>query len=212
MRLVDEVKDAKPSYIIITGDGRRELSVLKGLAKVYNGNEIVLYFPFLPIPRKTGKSALDSLKLIPDYYGINSIIFITDGDSFSHSAEEEIQYHLKSIGIQVKSLSFVYDALKIKCKFGNHSIKLYCIISGPAIFIEEEIVKLLNLKLDSNIDISGERNSGWKKNIKREVDQTLKKNKKRLASLIYETDKKSLEITFPNICAVLKEIEEENLH
>ena len=209
MRLVDELKDIKPHYIIITGDGRRELRVVRGLSKVYNGNDIVLYFPFIPLPRKTGKSALDSVKIIPSNYGINSIIFIVDGDSFVHSANDEILEYIKGIGIEVENLSFIQSALKIKCKFGSHNILLYCIVSGPTTFIEEEIVKLLNIKWGAKIDLSGEKNSEWKKRVKKEVDQTLKHNKKKLDILIKETERKYLEMAFPNLCAVFKEIEKE---
>ena len=84
---------------------------------------------------------------------------------------------------------------------------MYCIVSGPTTFIEEEIVKLLNIKWGAKIDLSGEKNSEWKKRVKKEVDQTLKHNKKKLDILIEETDKKYLEKAFPNLCAVFKEIE-----
>ena len=211
MRLVENLENVKPDYIIITGDGRRELYVLRGLTKVYNGHDIILYFPFTPVFRKTGKKALDSIKTISAKFGINSIIYIVDGEAFNNSFINEIQNYLRSIGIAIENVDLIQNALLIKCKSGNHNIKLYCIVSGPQMFIEEEIAQLLKLKFGEDIDLSGNRDSTWRKRVKDDIDRVLKKNRiKKLEKLIDTTSKKKLEASFPNICAVLKKIEEEH--
>jgi len=210
MRLVEESKGFEPKYIIITGDGRRELNVLKGLTKVYNGDDIVLYFPFTPLFRKTGKKALDSIKTIPEKFGISSIIYIVDGDTFIDSFINEIQDYLRSIGIDIEDVNLIQKALFIKCKSGNHKITLYCIVSGPQTFIEEEIAQLINLKLGVEIDLSGTRDSTWRNRVKNDINQVLKeKGIEKLEFLIETTGKSKLEASFPNICAILKKIEED---
>lgn len=210
MRLVQDLKGLNPNYIIITGDGRREFNILRGLSEIYNGQDIILYFPFSPLFEKTGKKALDSIKILPGYYGISSIIYIVDGDTFKDSFNDEIQNYLRSIGIEIKNFTSIQNALLINCKCGSHNIVLYCIISGPKTFIEEEIVKLINLKWGEEIDLSGIRDPTWKKRVKKEVNQVLKEKKIKLESLIKETEKEKLETSFPNICAILKKIEEEH--
>lgn len=209
MRLLEESKGIKPSFIVITGDGRRELYVLRGLTKVYNGDTITLYFPISPISRKTGKKALDSIKIIPGFYGISSIIYIVDGEAFNNSFLNEIQEYLIGIGIEIENVNPIQNALLIKCKYGNHKITLYCIVSGPQTFIEEEIVQLIYLKFGVTIDLSGNRDATWRKRVKFEVNQVLKeKGIKKLEKLIETTGRRKLETSFPSICAVLKEIED----
>lgn len=208
MRLVEDLGKNNAQYLIITGDGRTELKVLRALSKKYNGKDLILFFPFPPRSRKTGLSALNSLKTYPNI-GINSFIFIVDGDNFEEvSADTKIQEHLTSIGIEVVKIILIQESLLINCKLGNKNIVLYCIISGPQTFIEEEIVKLIELKLGKKIDLSGKRDIDWKERVKKEVIKILRDNKIKLEELIRNTGKKKLELSFPNFCAVLKEIEE----
>ncbi len=209
MKLVQNVKGLKPNYIIITGDGRRELHVLKGLSHVFNGHDLILFFPFTPNLRKTGKAALNSIKQIPGKYGINSIIFITDGDTFENAPENEIKNYLEGIGIEINEIIPIQNAYLINCKFGNHLIDLFCIISGPKIFIEEEIAILIKIELGIEIDLSGKKDHNWKKRVKNIINQILKSRKIKLEKLIKETSIEKLKTAFPNFCAVFNRIENE---
>lgn len=209
MRLVEDLGKLKPQYRIITGDGRTEVRIFRTLPEKYNGDNLILFFPFPSRSRKTGLSALNILK---DSKNIRpySIIYIVDGDTFEDKAPNtKIQEYLKSIGINILSINSIQDAFLIECKSDNQKLKLYCIISGPQTFIEEEIVKLIELKLGKKIDLSGIRDSNWKKRVKREVKQTLREKKIKLEVLIKNTGISKLEASFPNICVVLKKIEEE---
>ena len=209
MRLVEDLGKNNAQYLIITGDGRTELKVLRVLSEKYDGNELILFFPFPPRPKKTGLSALNSLKLYSNI-GINSFIFIVDGDTFEESpADIKIQEHLNSIGIEIVKINLIQKAFLINCKLGNKNIVLYCIISGPQTFIEEELVRLIELKLEKKIDLSGKRDANWKERVKKEIIKILRDNKIKLDELIRNTGKKKLESSFPNFCAVLKKIEED---
>jgi len=209
MKLIEDLGKDNAQFLIITGDGRTELKVLRALSEKFNGKDLILFFPFPPRSKKTGLSALNVIKTYSNI-GINSIIFVVDGDIFEEDpADIKIQEHLKSIGIQIVNITLIQDAFLINCKYGNRNIVLYCIISGPQTFIEEEIVKLIELKLGKKIDLSGKRDVDWKKRVKREVMKNLRDNKIKLDELIKNTRKEKLEIAFPNICAVLKKIEED---
>jgi len=210
MRLVQDLYKLNPNFIIITGDGRRELHILRGLTKVYNGNDLILYFPFSVLPKKTGKSALDSIKTLANDYGFNSIIYIVDGDAFDEPADIEIQDYLNRIGIRIDNVNLIQSALIINCRLGNNHIRLYCIISGPRTFIEEEIANLINLKWGIEVDLTGSRDRDWKIRVKNEVIRILREKNIKIESLIESTGKTKLELAFPNICAILKKIEEDN--
>lgn len=208
MKLVEDKSVLNPNLIIITGEGRTELNVMRGLTEVYNGQDIVLLFPLSASYRRTGKKAIESIKIIPEMYKITSIIYIVDGDVFESSKLNEIKDYLNSIGVEVEKHILIQDAILFHCKYGNLRIKLYCIISGPNIFIEEEIAKFLNIKYGCDIDLSGTRDYEWKNEIKKRIKSTLREKKIRLENLLKHTGKKKLEIAFPNYCAVLKCIEE----
>jgi len=208
MKLVEDLGKKNAQYLIITGDGRTELKVLRVLSEKYNGKDLILFFPFPPRSKKTGLSALNALKIYSNI-GINSFIFIVDGDTFEEApANFKIQEHLNSIGIEIVKINLIQDAFLINCKLGNKNIVIYCIISGPQTFIEEEVVKLIELKLEKKIDLSGKRDANWKERIKKEIIKILRENKIKLDELIRNTGKKKLESSFPNFCAVLKKIEE----
>ncbi|MFX1257901.1 MAG: hypothetical protein ACFFAN_08585 [Promethearchaeota archaeon] len=182
MKLIEELGKSTPNYIIITGDGRTELIVLRGLSQKYNGHNLILFFPFTPlpskIPGKTGLSALKTIKDIPGDYKISKIIYVVDGDSFNAKVDNEIRDYLHGIGISVIDIEPIEEAFLIKSKFGNHNIKLYCIISGPQTFIEEEIARLFEVTLGINIDLSGTRDSAWKKRVKKKITKIKKKKDK----------------------------------
>ena len=202
------LENLSPSYIIISGDRRNEFKILKELCREFNGQNKILWFPFTALSRKTGLSALNSIKLFPDL-GINSIIFIVGGEYIEDDATTEIQEHLQSIGVGIVDIKPIQEALLINCRFGNHDIILFCNISGPETFIEEEIVKLIELKLGVKIDLLGNRDRSWKEIIKVKINQVLKEKHTKLEQLMRSTGRNNLERAFPNICVVLRKIEED---
>jgi len=83
------------------------------------------------------------------------------------------------------------------------------LISGPETFIEEEIAKLIELKLGVKIDLSGNRDRSWKENVRYKIKQVRKENQINLEQLMGSAGRNNLERAFPNICAVFRKIEED---
>jgi len=154
-------------------------------------------------------SALDALPLYPHKFRIKSLIFILDGEHIKKNSLIEIKNYLKTLGVNIYEIESLQGAIQMKCKSGPYEILLYCIILGPEVFIEEEVAKLIELKLRITIDLSNKRESAGRKSIKNQIKKVLREKKTSLEKIIMESGIKTLETTFPNICTVLKKIEQE---
>ncbi len=209
MRLVDNLKGVESYYLLISGNGKfPEGVIFKNLCEKFNGYEKAVFVINTPIKKQTGISALNAIKTITKIYQINSFIFMVDGEHIRVNARNEIRSHLISIGMEINEIIPLERAFLIKCNLGPHNIILFCIILGPEAFIEEEVAKLIELKLGITIDLSGKRESAGRKEIKKNIKQVLRENGKTLDELVRSTGKTKLQETFPNICAVLEKIEE----
>lgn len=201
----------QPDYIVITGDGRMELRVIRGFCNKLNGSRISIFFPFSTRSGKTGLSALDAVKLYSKRSRLNSMIYIVDGDTFSgKSAKVEINNYLTSRGLKIISITQIIEALLIQIKYGDKEIIIYCIISGPEFFIEQEIAQLLKICYGYEFNISINCKDQTKKQFKKEIYNFIKKNKIKIENLIGETGEAKLEKAFPNYFAVFKKIEKEH--
>ncbi|MBA7479037.1 hypothetical protein ES707_14468 [subsurface metagenome] len=67
----------------------------------------------------------------------------------------------------------------------------------------------MELKLGVKIDLSRKRESAGRKAIKKQIKQVLREKGISIEDLVRNTGITKLEEIFPNICAVLKKIEEE---
>ena len=209
MRLVDNLKDVDSYYLIISGNGTFPESVIfKNLCKKFNGYHKAIFYINTPLKKQTGLDALNALPLYPEKFRINSIIFIVDGEHIQENASIEIQEHLKAKGISVIEVLPLQKSFIIKCKTGPHSVILFCVIGGPEVFIEEEVAKLVELKLGVKIDLSRKREPAGRKVIKKQIKIVLREKGKTIEELVNNTGISKLEVIFPNICAVLKKIEE----
>ena len=83
----------------------------------------------------------------------------------------------------------------------------FIFVGGPEVFIEEEVAKLVEYNLKVKIDISRKRELAARKTIKYQIKQVLRDKGKKIEELVNNTGISKLEEIFPNICAVLKEIE-----
>ncbi len=210
MKVVDNLRGVESFYLIISGNGTfPESVILKSLCKKYNGFNKAIFYINPPIKKQTGLHALNAIPLFPKKFQISSIIFIIDGEHIKENASIEIKKYLETIGISINEFNPLEGAFLIKCKSGPYDITLFCIILGPEIFIEEEVAKLIELKLGVRIDLSGKGYSSGRKTIKNQIKQVLREKGKNLGELVITTSKSKLEEVFPNICAVLKKIEEE---
>ncbi len=210
MKVVDNIKGFESYYLIISGNGTFPESVIfKSLCKKFNGYDKAIFSINTPLKKQTGLAALNAIPLISKKFLINSIIFIIDGEHIKENARVEIKKYLETIGISINEFNPLEGAFLIKCKSGPYNITLYCIILGPEVFIEEEVAKLIELKLGVRIDLSGKGDSSGRKTIKNQIKQVLREKGKNIGELVVTTSKSKLEDVFPNICAVLKKIEEE---
>ena len=209
MRLIDRVKGIESYYLIISGNGTFPESVIfKNLCKKFNGYDKAIFYINTPFKKQTGLDALNAIPLLSEKFRINSIIFIVDGEHIRANAAIEIQEHLEAKGIHVIQVLPLQESFLIKCKTGPHNVILFCIIGGPEVFIEEEVAKLVELKLGTKIDLSRKREPAGRKAIKAQIKHVLREKKKSIEELVNNTGIAELEVIFPNICAVLKEIEE----
>ena len=210
MRLVDNLRGIESYYLVISGNGTfPENVILKNLCRKYNGHSNAIFYISTPLKKQTGLNALNAIPLYPKKFQINSIIFIVDGEHIKENARIEIMKYLESKGIGITEIIPLQRAFLIKCKSGPDDIILFCIILGPEVFIEEEVAKLIELKLGVKIDLSRKREPNGRKTIKNQIKQVLREKGKTIEELVNNTGKIKLEQTFPNICAVLKKIEEE---
>ncbi len=210
MRLVDNLRGIESYYLVISGNGTfPENVILKNLCRKYNGHGNAIFYISTPLKKQTGLNALNAIPLYPKKFQINSIIFIVDGEHIKENARIEIMKYLESKGIGITEIIPLQRAFLIKCKSGPYDIILFCIILGPEVFIEEEVAKLIELKLGVKIDLSRKREPNGRKTIKNQIKQVLREKGKTIEELVNNTGKIKLEQTFPNICAVLKKIEEE---
>lgn len=209
MRLVESIKGIDSYYLIISGNGTFPESVIfKNLCKKFNGYDKAIFYINTQRKKQTGLDALNAIPLYPKKFRINSIIFIVDGEHIKENATIEIQEHLESKGISVIEVLPLQGAFLIKCRTGPYNVILFCIILGPEIFIEEEVAKLVELNLGVKIDLSRKREPEGRKTIKKQIKQVLRENGKTIEELVINTGITKLEEIFPNICAVLKKIEE----
>ncbi len=211
MKLVDDQKGYETKHVIINGDGTYpDKLILKIICEKYNGDNKIISYPRTGKKRQAGLSALNSIKTLLDR-GFYNFIFIVDGEHIEVEPKSEIKKILDSIGVDSeKEIILHQDAFLMKCRSGHHNIYLYCIISGPDTFIEEEVKKFIELKLNIKIKVSvGKKDSNWKHEMKREIERILKEKNQKLKRLLEEAGRNILEESFPNICAVLKEVEKD---
>lgn len=208
--LTNEMRESNSIFLIITGDSSYDLRILKEIGIKYNGTDKILFNPTIKIQHKKGKSAFNSLRVLAEIYKAKTIICIIDGEYFCEDIENQLRNALTERVYEIISMLPIREAYLIECKKGNYIIDLYCIISGIEECIEQEIVRLIKLKLHVDINTSGIESREGKNRVKHEIRQTLNRNGMRdITDLIKVSGKAKLEEAFPNICSVLKKIEED---
>jgi len=204
MRLVDDQLDYETNHIIINGNGTYpELPILKRICEIYDGGDKIIVFPRTPLKRKFGLSALTSIYSYLDY-GFRNLIFIVDREHISEDINTVIKNRLSNINFLDEK--HIQDAFLFKCKLGHRNFNLFCNISGLENCIEEEFLKLIELQMNIQINIPPvRRDASWRAQLKAEIDRHI--NRKEAKRLIGRTGRRKIEIAFPNLCAIFKEIE-----
>lgn len=204
MKLVDDQIGIETKHIIINGNGLYpDLLILKKICETYNGADKFIIFPRTPMKYMRGLSVLRNIHGLLDQ-GFRNLIFIVDREHITEDAKTEIKNQL--IGINILDETPLQDAFLLKCRLGNRNFNLFCSISGLTNCIEEELLKLIKLQWNIQINIQPVSNDAiWRAQLKTELRRLA--NKKKIKKLLKETGRKKLEMAFPNLCTMFKEIE-----
>ncbi len=209
MRIVYDEIGLELRHIILNGDGTfPETKILESICKRYNRTDGIILYPGTSFKNKKGLSVLDAIK---HYLYLNNryrnFIFIVDGEYISQDPISKVKQQLENSGFAVNDeIITLQKAFLITGSSGHNIFNLYCVIWGPETCIEEELIDFIKSTANIHINIpTGPRNGNWCKNLKRE-----RKNKisnRRLKQLLKDAEIRTLESSFPNICAVLREVE-----
>ncbi len=219
MDLIKDSKTKRADIFVITGDGGTEYYILKGLCSKFRNSDKILLFPRKGILKQTGLDGLNSVQYIPKDYTIQDIIYTVDRDCFKTDIKnrrlniknkkeyEIIEEYLKTIGVRVNEITTIEKAYLMNCTFSNYEFNLYCVILGIDVCLEEEIMILLEKKYNIKINISGPKNRTWKLKVKTEIEKALRSIGKNKYEIIKDAGIKYIQEAFPNLYAILKEIE-----
>ena len=160
MIIVKDLKglNRKPDFIILTGDGKWEYKVLKGLAKKYpcNRADLILFYPESPLVLKKGKSIYEAVSVYVDRYKVYKFLVLYDNE-YHKNFNEDLEILKKEVGIKIKNYKIIKDRiLYVSGKLGSHDIEIYTSVqgyskSGERKGLNEEIAKLIKLKFGVNV-------------------------------------------------------------
>lgn len=199
MKIIESLEDVDSiDFIVLTGDGIWELRVLKGIQKKFQCTH-TLFYPKLPLLRKTGKSVYRAIPVYISKYGVNKFLVLCDNEH--HKSFDEDLKILKNLNIKIlKTEELVKDRiLYIFGEFASRKLEIYAIIQGfnrekDCKGLNEEISKLIYLKFNEKV----EPNHG-------KIRDFLKKKRIDLTGLIEQTGIKYSENSL-TIYKVLKTI------
>jgi hypothetical protein len=195
MILIRDLKELKgnqkPDYVVLTGDGKWEFRVLKGLSKKFDGYKI-LWFPELP-KKFTGKSVYGATKFYVEKHDICKFLVLYDREHFK-GTDNDVKT-LNRLGFRSIVVKSIIDdrAFVINSKFGSKDVTVFVSIQGDFKSINEEIAELVYLKFGCKL-----------KSDHKEIRACLKKlGVESIENLIEQSGVKYLKQAFKGLCAVL---------
>jgi hypothetical protein len=215
MRPTDELRnvDVKSATISLTGDGRREQSILKALAERHDGSENVLQLPITvavlghgnkQTARYSGFSVLQTIKTYISKYGYRSFLFIVDIEHVNDAEDiaSEIEDKLSELGFDAINMEVLENrAFLVKCKLGSYKIMVHAVICGEEKCIEENITELIFLEFGTSIAPK-----------KPAIDQFLRQNRTNLYLLVKNASPNHLQQTFTDLTAAFESMAETSSH
>ncbi len=207
MRVVRDIENQRPDFVVLTGDGKREFDVLSAIAKRY-GCRRILWFPKTPLAyMKMGRVGAKKLtaqsiyRAIKPYAGRGycSFIVLYDREHF-RGIEYDLKY-LASLHITIENVIPLVEksdsAWELFGNIGSREIRILMAIQGFSTNgnINEEISKLLKLKFNENVEPDD-----------RAIKRFLKGKGLDIVALIDNSGLKHIEQAFVGICAVLRKI------
>ncbi len=206
MKLItSEGLTTEPVSMVLTGDGRTDLRVLKLLALKYNGRKI-LFYPKIPLVRKGTDVFADLLNpidsIVEKYRKITKFLIIIDREHVSTG--NELSAKLKKFKLRIHHHETIDDVVHIiKGMFGGREIIVYIVLCGIKWCLEEEIAKLIEIRYKTKVTASSCRE------LKINLRRFEKEHNKKLETIIEEASKKELECAFDGLTYVLKLLEKE---
>jgi hypothetical protein len=197
--------DVNLATISLTGDGRREQSLLKAFAERYNGKEFVLQLPTAIGPlghghkltgRFVGFSVLQAIKTYVSTYKFTRYLVLIDKEHFTDKdLISEIKNNLHGFN-QINVTSLADQAFLIRCNMGSHDLTIHSVVCGEKKCIEENIAKLILLEFRTHV-----------KPIKPDIDRVLNQHGSNLYLLIKNAKSKNLCKAFTDLTAAFSNIE-----
>ena len=191
--------------ISLTGDGRREQSLLKAFAERYNGKDFVLQLPATIAPlghgnkltgRFVGFSVLQTIKTYVSKYKFTRYLLLIDVEHFNDiDLISEIKSNLTGFN-QIKVTSLSQQAFLISCNIGSHSLIIHAVVCGEKKCIEENIAELIYLEFGTHV-----------KPIKPDIDRVLRQHDSNLYKLIKNAKLSNLCQAFADLTAAFSNIE-----
>jgi hypothetical protein len=197
--------DVELMTIALTGDGRREQSLLKAFAERFNGNDFVLQLPAPVAPlghgnkltgRFCGFSVLQTIKTYVTKYKYSRYLFLIDSEHFkAEDLVSEIKSNLAGFD-RVRITSLGDQAFLICCNIGSHDLTIHVVVHGEEKCIEENISKLILSEFGTSV-----------KPIKSHIDRFLRQNGSNLYMLIKNAKSANLLQAFNDLSAAFSNME-----
>ena len=176
--------------IVISVDGSREIPIIRGFCDKINGPHKYVLYPYTPLKKQSGLSALDVVKIYASESRIQQILFLVEREYFPNGdSETEIKTKLERIGVEIINIEEIHSeegSLKILARCGGHDINIIAVVMGHTKFIEENIAELIQTKYGINISPS-----------KSEIKLFLNKKGLTLYDLIRSAGINNLKTAFP---------------
>lgn len=206
MELAEELrKPAKMVIGVLTGNGKMEFKVLRVIAKNYNGERKILYFPRRPgYYFGGGLSVLQVIKIYVSKYNIKNFLCLIDKEHFTKAEfEKKIEETLREFGVEVNQVQKFSvnneNALLVYGAVGTHNFTLWTAITGKEKCIEEDIAKLIKIKCELEVEPT-----------KNGIARALKEHDIDIEQLVADASLKNLKTSFPALSLVLSHLESNN--
>ena len=169
----------------------------------------ILFFPRPPIAPMPGSglNALKAVKIFMEKYKVTSELFLVDKEKFREREKvgEEVEGVLRSFGINVGNIEPFQEhgrhSLLLEVSVGMHEATLYVVVFGGRKSIEEDIAKLIEIELETEIDPN-----------KGAIQTELRKRGLDEYSLLKRAKDESLRVAFPGLDFALKKIDASEHH
>jgi hypothetical protein len=194
-------QDLEDIFIVKTGNGRDERRFIKGLCTVFDGRK-ALWWVSGELPGQ-GLKVFESINLEVSkkpLAGLRKPRFLIVLDRENIEGEDfhrEVRKNLPGIS-EVEVQEFHRRGFKLSGRVGTKLVEIYVIVSGERKFLEEELAKLLGIKLPEELTDE----------VKEQVWAEVKR-KGGIKKVLDEVEKSRLQKLIPNFIQVLKAIEDD---